>query len=162
MDKRSDKSSSQIYSCFNQKWEVQRCYTISPSAVYKLCWEITCHRNARPSTQTFRHNFMTPCLCSLFVHKSVSDFWPSSYNVRSTAEDLMKLNKSHITFWSVMFPAGSSCVRSALMFGVPLVSVPVPSRCWHTLLSTLMVSCLFQDVNCSLPYHGDTHTRVGP
>lgn len=62
-------------SCFNQKWEVQHRYITSPSAVDKLCYDITCHRNANPSTHA---NIYSRCtfivllfLCYLlFLHKS--------------------------------------------------------------------------------------------
>lgn len=81
--------------------------------------------------------------------------------MRSTAEELMELNKSHITFSSVMFPAGSSRVHNTLMsLAFPSCLCLSPSRCWHTLVPTLMVSCLFRDVNCGLPYRGDTHTAM--
>lgn len=65
--------------------------------------------------------------------------------VRSIAEDLMELNKSHITFSSVMFTAGSSYVCKALM------SAACPSRLClsppgvDTHVSTLVVSRLLRD-----------------
>lgn len=61
----------------------------------------------------FCYNVFTPLLPRLNMKVKVT--CDLLHIVRSIAEDLMELNKSHITFSSVIFTAGSLCVCKALM-----------------------------------------------
>lgn len=118
--------------------------TTSPSAVDKLCRGITCHRNAHPYTH--KHSD-APChsQTSLYFtlgHESKSDMWPSC------CWRLVGAKKTQIiTHHILRCHVSRGLIITCLVF-----------RCWHTVqsLSALMVSCLFQDANCGLPYHRHT------
>lgn len=69
--------------------------------------------NTQHKNLIFCYNVFTPLLPQPYMKVKVT--CDLLHIVRSIAEDLMELNKSHITFSSVMFTAGSSCVCKALM-----------------------------------------------